>query len=277
MRYLFLIAFLTFISFSHIYAQDEIGSDFVKVRAIAELGYVAVLDHKIQFSQNGTYINYVKEGGQSNLFPVSRFSLELDLGRKNTVVFLYQPLKIETQALPERDLVIDDQTYPANEGVNFLYNFPFYRLSYLREFMSDDDVYDFAFGLTVQIRNANISFTSLDGERFRNNTDIGIVPALKLRTRRHFNDQFYVAIEADGIYAPVSYLNGADNEIVGAILDASIRGAYQIAEPAHSFLNLRYLGGGAVGTDPDSEGPGDGYVRNWLNFMTVSAGFVHEW
>ena len=39
------------------------------------------------------------------------------------------------------------------------------------------------------------------------------------------------------------------------------------------FLNFRYLGGGATGTgDPDF--PGDGYVKNWLHFFNVSAGFV---
>ena len=32
------------------------------------------------------------------------------------------------------------------------------------------------------------------------------------------------------------------------------------------------LGGGAVGTNEDDEGPGDGYTRNWLHFLTVTLG-----
>ena len=92
----------------------------------------------------------------------------------------------------------------------------------------------------------------------------------------NFTDRFYGQIEADGIYAPVSYLNGSDNEIVGAILDASLRLGYEIQKPVSAFANLRYLGGGAVGTSDNNEGPGDGYVKNWLNFLTVSAGFVYE-
>ena len=32
------------------------------------------------------------------------------------------------------------------------------------------------------------------------------------------------------------------------------------------FLNVRYLGGGAVGTDEDRQrAQGDGYTRNWLH------------
>jgi hypothetical protein len=38
------------------------------------------------------------------------------------------------------------------------------------------------------------------------------------------------------------------------------------------FLNLRYLGGGASGTSPDENTVGDGYVSNWLHFMTLSLG-----
>jgi len=269
---------LTFTTASAQVTQSDVAtnSDKFKLRAVAEIGYVAVLDHKIQFSNSGTEIDYVKEGGQDNLYPVSRFSLEADLNPKNTIVFLYQPLRIESTALLERDLVIDDLVYPAGSGVNFLYNFPFYRISYLREFMSNNPKYSFAFGATVQIRNATITFESLDGTLFRRNADVGIVPALKLRTRANFNDRLYAEIEADGIYAPVSYLNGADNEIVGAILDASARLGYKVNTPVSAFVNARYLGGGAVGTDPDSTGPGDGYVKNWLHFLTVTTGFVYS-
>lgn len=247
-----------------------------KLKAVAELGFLAALDHKIQFSNSGTYFDYVKDGGQDVLFPVSRLSLELDILKKNTLVFLYQPLRIETTILLEEDLIVDELVYPAATGVRSLYNFPFYRMSYLRELLSDNSKYSFGIGGTIQIRNATISFESLDGERFRTNRDVGIVPALKVRGRAKINDFAYTEIEADGIYAPVSYLNGSTNEIVGAILDASWRIGLQIAEPATAFLNIRYLGGGAVGTSEDSKGPGDGYVKNWLHFLTVSGGAVYS-
>lgn len=276
MRFTLLLIFVGFL-FSPSYAQEKIDtSTTYKLRAVAELGYLAVLQHQIQFGQNGTYINYVQEGGQSNLYPVSRYSIEFDIGKKNTIILLYQPLTIETTDLPEKDLVIDGLTFPAGEGVKFLYNFPFYRISYLREFYSERKDFDFSFGLSMQIRNANITFESTDGSRFRNNQDLGIVPILKFRTTKYFGDRLYGQIEADGFYAPISYLNGSTNEVVGAILDASVRAGYKIADSADAFVNLRYLGGGAVGTSDEPDFPGDGYVKNWLNFLTVSTGAVYK-
>ncbi|RMG64068.1 MAG: hypothetical protein D6722_17180 [Bacteroidetes bacterium] len=245
-------------------------------RGVAELGFVGVLAHNIQFSNSGTRIDYVTDGGQDVLFPVSRLSLELEIKQKHTLTFLYQPLRLESTALLSRDLIIDELTFPAGTSVDFLYNFPFFRLSYMKELAPKKDKFDFAFGLSLQIRNATISFESTDGTLFRSNRDIGPVPILKFRTRYSYNSLTYTEIEADGFYAPVSYLNGSDNEVIGAILDASLRQGLKVSPEVGTFLNLRYLGGGAVGTSDDDPGPGDGYVRNWLNFLTVTAGFSYE-
>jgi len=38
------------------------------------------------------------------------------------------------------------------------------------------------------------------------------------------------------------------------------------------FLNLRYLAGGAEGTDTDDPVPEYGYVKNWLHSFSVSLG-----
>lgn len=92
--------------------------------------------------------------------------------------------------------------------------------------------------------------------------------------KRIFGERFYAELEADGIYAPVSYLNGSDNEIVGAILDASLRAGLKVNKPGTVFINLRYLGGGATGTSTRDIWPGDGYVKNWLHFLTFSAGVI---
>ena len=255
--------------------SGELPETDVKIRGVAEIGFLAVLDHKIQFSNGGTYFDYDEEGGQDVLFPVSRLSLELDFNQRNTFVFLYQPLRLESTALLENDLIVDDLTFPAGTSVNFLYNFPFYRLSYLRELLPNNEKWSLGIGGSLQIRNATIAFESTDGSLFRTNRDIGPVPVVKVRTRALWNPRMYTEVEADGIYAPISYLNGSDNEVVGAILDASVRQGFHVNKNVSAFLNLRYLVGGAVGTSDDDPGPGDGYVRNWLNFMTVSTGFVY--
>ena len=62
------------------------------VRLRAELGFAAILDHKIQFGKEGTPFDYVSEGGQDNLFDFLRLSVEVPLGTKHEIVFLAQPL-----------------------------------------------------------------------------------------------------------------------------------------------------------------------------------------
>ncbi len=247
-------------------------------RSVSELGFVGVLNHKIQFSNSGTYFDYKKYGGQDVLFPVSRLSLEIDFKKRNTLFFLYQPLRLESQTLLPEDLVVDDLTFPASTSVNLLYSFPFYRISYLRELLPNKEKYSLGIGLSIQVRNATISFESTDGTLFRTNRDLGIVPILKTRARAQLNDWVYAELEADGFYAPISYLNGDTNDVIGAILDASFRTGLKINDPIDVFFNLRYLGGGGVGTGDIKVGePGDGYVRNWLHFLTVSAGAVYNW
>lgn len=268
-----LFLFLSSIAFAQDATSTEEQKDCLIFRANAEIGFLAAVDHKIQFSNDGTYFDYVEDGGQDVLFPVTRLSLELQKN-KNTFVFLYQPLRIESTVLLQEDLIVDDLTYPAGTGVNLLYSFPFYRVSYLRELLKNPGKNSFALGFTLQIRNATISFESTDGTRYRTNRDVGPVPALKVRARKQLTDRIYTELEADGIYAPVSYLNGSDNEVVGAILDASLRTGLKLIDPVDAYLNFRYLGGGAVGTS-EVDGPGDGYVRNWLHFTTFTGGFVY--
>ncbi len=258
--------------------QLDFKSDFkqsdLEFRAVAEIGFIAVLAHKIQLGNDGSYFNYVKDGGQDVLFPTTRFSIELDHKAKNKFIFLYQPLRIETQSLLRTDLIANGVTFPGSTGINSLYNFPFYRISYLRELSKDNERLDFAIGLSLQIRNATISFESTDGQLYTDNRGIGPVPALKVRSKYHMSDRYYTELEVDGIYAPVSYLNGSDNEIVGAILDASLRLGAEVNPQTDLYVNLRYLAGGAVGTDTGDVWPGDGYVKNWLHFLNISAGFI---
>ena len=272
-----LLLFVYSIAFGQSFSDTSHTHSGLHLRAIAELGYLGVFDHEVQFGQTGTNFNYRADGGQDVLFPFSRYSIELDFKSRNTFVFLYQPLRLESTVLLDEDLIVDELTFPANTSVDLLYNFPFYRFSYLREVLPNSQKFGLAIGGSIQIRNATISFESTDGTLFRTNRDVGIVPALKVRGNMQLDELFYLELEADGIYAPISYLNGSDNETTGAILDANFRTYMKVSKPVKAFLNLRYLGGGAVGTSEDDPGAGDGYVKNWLHFGTVSLGFVYEW
>ena len=242
----------------------------VQVGLHAELGALAVLSHTIQFSQDGSEIDYVREGGQDNLFPFTRLSADVHRGR-NTVVFLYQPLAIRSSAVATRDLVVDGQTFPEGTPMDFVYDFPFYRASYLRQLGQGPG--ELAVGASLQIRNADIEFSSADGTMRRANRNIGPVPALKFRAHKPLDSGFFLGAEVDGMYAPIKYLNGdAEADVVGAIVDASLRAGVELNHGGEAFVNLRYLAGGASGTDPNTRGLGDGYTENWLNFVTLSLG-----
>ena len=238
----------------------------------AEVGSLTPLSHKIQFDKGGTYFNYVKDGGQDNQFLFTRLSVDLDLGDRHTIVLLYQPLDLRTTVNLETDLTVDEATFLAGTPMNFRYGFSFARGSWMYDLQKEKKK-EFAIGLSLQLRNATIDFVSADGNLQRSNRDIGIVPILKTRIRQPLGKTTWWGFEADGFYAPVSYLNGDNNEVVGAILDSSARYGMALNRGVDTYLNLRYIGGGAVGISDNNTGPGDGYTKNWLHFLALSVGF----
>jgi hypothetical protein len=240
---------------------------------VAEMGALLPLAHEIQFSKNGTLLDYVDEGGQDNLFLFKRLSAELDLGDRQTLVFLYQPLDLRTQTVLAQSQLIDNALFPAGSPLDLRYGFDFYRASWLWD-LQEAPRKEFALGASLQIRNASIEFTSGDGKLRRVNHDIGPVPILKVRVRQPLGQESFWGFEADGFYAPIKYINGSNTDVVGSILDTSLRVGTPLSHGGEAFLNLRYLGGGAEGTSKNLDGPGDGWVSNWLHFTSLSLGFA---
>ena len=238
-----------------------------------EVGFLGVLSHTIQFGRGGTKIDYLSDGAQNTLFPFLRLSADVKLFRRNTIVLLYQPLDLATSQLASRDLVVDGETFAAGTPVDFFYGFSFWRLSYLYNFFWKQPGMELAVGLSLQIRNARITFASRDGTQFRSNEDIGPVPILKLRARYTFQNKVWLGAEVDGFYAGTPGFNGSDNQFIGSILDASLRAGVEVTPAIDAFLNVRTVMGGAVGTERRPRPPADGYVENWLYTFTASVGF----
>ncbi|MBN2620039.1 hypothetical protein JXB22_03030 [candidate division WOR-3 bacterium] len=115
-------------------------------------------------------------------------------------------------------------------------------------------------------------FRSFDGSLFRVNQNVGPVPIFRLRTRFPLGEQVWWGSEIDGFYASGRYITGSDNDFEGAILDASLRLGFRMSKAVDTFMNVRYIGGGARGTDEDDPGPGDGYTNNWLHTVAISLG-----
>jgi hypothetical protein len=251
--------------------EKSAPTTYPRLFANAELGFVSVLGHSIQFSKNNSTIDYVKEGGQDNLFNLAKLSLDLELDPHHKVVFLYQPLSFNTRAVIGRDVTIDNVAFPAGTPMTFLYDFPFFRGSYLYDF-DPDPKQELAAGLSLQLRDAVIEFASLNGEKFVSNRNVGPVPILKFRSKHYFDEKFWWGSEVDGFYAPVSLLNGSTNEVIGAILDANMRAGWDINDQNAVFVNLRYIGGGAVGTSDNAKGQGDGFSENWFHTLGLTLG-----
>lgn len=251
---------------SAVASPEPAEAPFVQLRTIAEVGMLAPLKHSIRYGAEGSRFDYLDEGGQDNLFPVFRFSAEVTLAARHTIILLYQPLNLETKVTAGRTLRFDDTTFAAGTPLDLRYGFDFWRVSYLYDFFADPDQ-ELSLGGSLQIRNATIAFSAVDGSGRVDRRDIGPVPALKLRGRYHFDSGFWLGGEVDGIYAPVKYLNGGESDVEGAILDLSVRAGYRVVRGVDAFVNVRYLGGGAEGTG------GDGFTANWLHFLTATIGF----
>jgi len=241
----------------------------------ADLGFVTPLYHRIQYSEDTTYFDYVADGGQDVLFPFSRLSAETTLGDRHHITFLWQPLRLETEVRLNQDVAVDDVVFEEGQPMELLYNFPYYRTTYLYDLIESDDT-EFSVGGGLQIRNATISFQTADGELRRDRRDLGFVPLLKLRGHHNFDNHWFIGGEAAGFYAPVRYLNLRDVDVIGAILDADLRAGRHIDDHVSAYLSARYIGGGSEGTaDRPEDEPGDGFTRNWINAVALTLGFEY--
>lgn len=242
----------------------------LRLRASAEAGYIGLLSHTLRFSRGGTDIDLIRDGGQDNLYPWLRLGLDLPLGDRHTVTLVYQPLEIVTRVPLARDLVVDDITFRTGTAVDFLYSFPFTRVSYLYDFAQDPER-ELSVGVSLQVRNARLEVADTNGDRVRSLRNIGPVPLLKARVRWPFAGDLFWAFEADGSYASIPGINGGTNSVTGALLDANFQLGMKLGEVGNTYLSLRYLGGGSEGQGT-AEPYNDGYSVNWLHAITVGVG-----
>ncbi len=242
--------------------------------AYAEVGALGFVQHTYQSGKNGTVFDLKTEGNQSTMFFFARLSAELELRKRHSFIFVYQPIDVRTEAVVRRDVAFDQITFATGTPIDIRYGFDFYRLSYQFDIFKSSR-YELAFGVGGQLRNAKIIFTSVDGRQRSISDDLGFVPLLRLRARYTFQNGVWLGLEADGFYANVAVLNGGRSDVEGAIWDASLRAGIRLTSFMDAFVNLRYLGGGANGTSSsgsDNLG-GDGYTSNWLHALVISLGF----
>jgi hypothetical protein len=243
------------------------------LRLAAELGFVGVVKHGIQFGREGTWFDFRNEGGQDVLFPFFRFTGEFVIKQRHFLSFLIQPLKLKSSATLQRELRVDEVVFPAGTPMALKYDFGFYRFGYLYDFLKHPDQ-EFGLGLALQIRNATIDFASRDGELLADTRNIGVVPLVKLRGRwtPRRGGGFWLGAEVDGAYIRGRVISGTRDYFTGALLDASLRAGFAVPRAGDVFVNVRYVGGGARGADSSPDPGTDGFTDNWLHTMALSLG-----
>lgn len=255
------------------FSISELSSPLA-VRLRAEIGSLGILAHHIRYGAGGTRVDYRDDANQDTLFFFFRLSGELSFQRRHTMIFVYQPLDLQTEAVLERDLLVGETTFPEGAAMRFGYGFDFYRVAYQFDLYGDERR-ELAFGGGFQLRNARVGFFTQDGEIGFSQTNLGVVPLLRFRGRYLFDQAYFLAAEVDGLITPIPAGRGPDGELsMGAILDASLRAGLVVTKATEVFLNLRYLGGGFRGESSEVRGlsEDDTWTENWLHTLTVSLG-----
>ncbi len=237
-----------------------------------ETGFFGVTGHTLQIGDSGTNFNYVTQGGQDILLPFERFTVGATLYDRHRISLLYQPLEVNTQVNFRDPVTIDDVTFASGTAMNLKYGFPFYRVSYSYDVIDDPDLV-LGVGAALQIRDASIVFSSVDGEDLTVSQNVGPVPALHIYSRWELPSGINLSADITGLYASSAIINGASFEFEGSILDASLRMGYRLKHDMELFGNLRFLGGTATGTSEYDNSSWSESIEQYTsnNLGTVSA------
>jgi hypothetical protein len=238
-------------------AAPATASDW-KPTFVYETGPAYVIQNDGEYGATGTRYDADDVAQQDNLVRVSRTSAELAIGN-HTLILLYAPFELRTQATLRRDLQFRDELFATGTVVDHRYLFDGYRASYLYRVL-DRAPLSLEIGGSVQIRNAEVAFTATDGSQRADEDDIGFVGAAKVRLwYRPSEQQLWGALEADGFST-----FGLVGDVKGAIYDVQLMVGHPVGRGIDLFLGARLLGGGA---DVESK-----QIYNWGNFLSFTAG-----
>jgi len=259
---------------------------FLKLIPRYELGYAAILFHDYQSGTDGTRFNFLTQGGQDTLFPYQRFTLEAVLDTRHVISFVYQPLTLNTRTVADRNnsnggnpVIIDGVSFTSGTPLDITYGFDFWRASYLYDFDPSPETI-LGLGMSLQIRNASLVFTSGDGSQRAVQQNIGPVPILKARAAHWFHPLFGLDFEVDGFYASSAFFNGSGRPFKGWIWDSVISAKTRFLPGSTGFLALRSIGGGAEGTNAytyvSSTTSSGSFTWNNLGTLALTLGFTLE-
>ncbi len=239
-----------------------------------EQGTIALLHHTYQNGTNGTDFDFIKQGGQNNLYPFSRYTVGATIADTHRLWFTYQPLLLQTAVNFPSNVKIGDKDYIG--PMELTYSFPFYRMTYTYDLLGNYEQAYLGLGLALQIRNASIQFKKVDGSELFVSQNVGLVPAVAIYSEYRFDFGLTLSADIAGIWASSAIINGADFEFEGSILDASLRMSWALKDGVSLFGNTRFFGGTAKGESENTNNTWTDaiqpYTKNNIASMTFSAG-----
>lgn len=221
-----------------------------------ESGVVSILKNTGRYGSTGTRFTAKDTGQRDNLVVGQRLSLEATAGR-HTAILVYAPLDVTTRVTLESDLQFRDALFPAGTVVDHRYLFDGYRASYLYRVLNGR--LKLELGGSMQIRNANVAFTAVDGSRYADESDIGLVPILKARVRYQAAKGVFAMLDADA-----ASTFGLIGDTEGGIYDVALTLGAPVTKSLSLFVRVRGVGGGATVPDRD--------LKNWAHFLSFTGG-----
>lgn len=126
-----------------------------------EQGTIALVHHTYQNGANNSEFDFIKQGGQNNLYPFSRYTVGATIEENHRLWFTYQPLELNTTVNFPSAVTIGGK--PFSGPMELTYSFPFYRMTYTYDLLGRYDNAYLGVGLALQIRNASIQFKEVKG------------------------------------------------------------------------------------------------------------------
>lgn len=222
-----------------------------------EAGPVAIVRNDQRYGDAGTLFNAGQVGQQRNLAVGNRISAEARWADRHAAILLWAPFDLGSRFTTSAPLSFRDTTFPTGTVLDSRYLFEGFRGSYLYR-LAEGERWQLEGGASVQVRNAQVSMSAVDGTRFATESDIGFVPALKGRFRYALPQGPYTVLELDGLSSFGAF------GVPGGIYDGVVALGCPLMPGLNGELRLRWLGGGAEVRNRQ--------IYNWGDFASATAG-----
>lgn len=181
-----------------------------------------------------------------------RLRAGMRLGTRHDVSFLFAPLRLEAEGVPDRAIRFRDIEFAAGTPLAARYRFDSYRLTWRYAVWRSTRI-DFDLGLTAKLRDAEILVEGNDVRTIEKNT--GFVPLVSFAFRWHLRPKLEVLIDGDALAAPGG--EGRAEDLTTALqwqyrAKTKIRFGYRLleggadVEEVYNFALIHYLSLGVL-------------------------------